>query len=231
MDAGRGATTVEGYLAKLPPDRREAIAKVREVVNENLPDGYEEGIQYGAISWYIPLSRFPVTYNGQPLAVASLASQKSHMALYLMSVYGHRQLEAWFRGAFQKAGKKLDMGKSCVRFRSLDALPLDVIGETIRRVPVDTFISYYEDARAGAKRAQASAHAARSQPARSNALSSVSSSPGAIRAPRYIGQEKMGSRKNEPCGDWMSQVVRNPSEAKGSLATHPRSVRVPRPRR
>src|ERR1043165_5802930 len=100
MDAGRGATTVEGYLAKLPPDRREAIARVREVVKDNLPDGYEEGILYGAISWYIPLSRFPVTYNGQPLAVASLASQKNHMALYLMSVYGHPQLEAWFRGAF-----------------------------------------------------------------------------------------------------------------------------------
>lgn len=153
MDA-RGAKTVEDYLARLPADRRDAIAKLRGVVNANLPAGYEEGVQYGMISWYVPLSRFPETYNGQPLAVASLASQKSYMALYLMSVYGHQELAAWFRDAFAKAGKKLDMGKSCVRFKTLDALPLDVIGETIRRVPVDAFLGYYEDARAGSKRAK-----------------------------------------------------------------------------
>ena len=156
MDA-RGATTVEDYLARLPADRRAAIAQVRDVVNTHLPAGYEEGVQYGMISWYVPLSRFPETYNGQPLALASLASQKSHMALYLMSVYGHPALAAWFRGAFAKAGKKLDMGKSCVRFKSIDALPLDVIGETIRRVPVDAFLGYYEDARASSKRARPAA--------------------------------------------------------------------------
>jgi hypothetical protein len=159
MDA-RGATTVEAYLERLPADRREAIAKVREVVNANLPAGFEEGLQYGMISWYVPLSRFPEPYNGQPLAVASLASQKGHMALYLVSVYGDPKLDAWFRGAFAKAGKKLDMGKSCVRFKALDALPLDVIGETIRRVPVGAFLAQYEDARAGAKRAGKPAKAA-----------------------------------------------------------------------
>ncbi|HSK01621.1 MAG TPA: DUF1801 domain-containing protein [Kofleriaceae bacterium] len=153
MDA-RGASTVDAYLAKLPAERRAAIAKVRDVVNANLPAGYEEGMQYGMISWHIPLSRFPETYNGQPLAIAGLGSQKSHMALYLMGVYGDPAIDAWFRGAFAKAGKKLDMGKSCVRFKSLDALPLDVIGETIRRVPVDELLAQYEDARAGAKRAK-----------------------------------------------------------------------------
>jgi hypothetical protein len=156
MDA-RGAATVEEYLDRLPADRRDAIAQVRDVVNANLPAGFEEGIQYGMISWYVPLSRFPETYNGQPLAIASLASQKGYMALYLISVYGHPGMAAWFRGAFAKAGKKLDMGKSCVRFKSVDALPLEVIGETIRRVPVDAFLQQYEDARASAKRAKPAA--------------------------------------------------------------------------
>jgi hypothetical protein len=153
MDA-RGDTTVRDYLAKLPAGRRAAIARVREVVNANLPAGFEEGVQYGMISWYIPLSRFPDTYNSQPLAIASLASQKRYMALYLMSVYGDPELAAWFRGAFAKAGKKLDMGKSCVRFTSIDALPLEVIGEAIRRVPVDAFLAQYENARASAKHAK-----------------------------------------------------------------------------
>jgi hypothetical protein len=153
MDA-RGATTVRGYLARLPAGRRAAIARVREVVNANLPAGFEEGVQYGMISWYVPRSRFPDTYNGQPLAIASLASQRRYMALYLMSVYGDPELAAWFRGAFAKAGKKLDMGKSCVRFTSIDALPLEVIGETIRRVPVDAFLAQYENARASARHAK-----------------------------------------------------------------------------
>jgi len=158
MDA-RGAATVEGYLARLPADRRDAIARVRDVVNANLPAGFEEGVQYGMISWYVPLSRFPDTYNGQPLALASLASQKGHMALYLMSVYGSPALGAWFRDAFARAGKKLDMGKSCVRFKSLDALPLEVIGETIRRVPLEAFLGQYEAARAGTKGASRAAKA------------------------------------------------------------------------
>jgi hypothetical protein len=158
MDA-RGATTVGAYLAKLPADRRDAIARVREVVNANLPTGFAEGVQYGMISWYVPRSRFPDTYNGQPLAIASLASQKNYMALYLMSAYGDPGLAAWFRDAFAKAGKKLDMGKSCVRFKSIDALPLDVIGETIRRVSVDAFLAQYENVRASSKRAKPAAKA------------------------------------------------------------------------
>jgi len=138
------AASVEQYLASLPADRRDAIARVREVVNANLPAGYEEGIQFGMIGWYVPLARYPQTYNGQPLGVAALASQKNHMALYLMSVYGDPALETWFRKAFAAAGKKLDMGKSCVRFKQLDALPLAVIGETIAKVPVDAFLARYE---------------------------------------------------------------------------------------
>jgi len=153
MDA-RGATTVEDYLARLPADRREAVARVRDAVNANLPDGFEEGVQHGMISWYVPLARFPETYNGQPLAIAAIASQKSYMALHLVSIYGDPQLAAWFRDAFAKAGKKLDMGKGCVRFKAVDALPLDVIGETIRRVPLEVFLRRYEEARAGRKSAK-----------------------------------------------------------------------------
>jgi hypothetical protein len=142
------ATTVAAYLASLPEDRRTAIARVREIVNANLPVGFEEGMQYGMMCWYVPLSRYPDTYNGQALGLVALGSQKNYMALYLSSVYGDPALEKWFRAAFANAGKKLDMGKSCVRFKSLDALPLDVIGETIGKVPLETFIERYEAVRA-----------------------------------------------------------------------------------
>lgn len=146
MDA-RSATTVEAYLATLPTERRAAIARVRDVVNANLSPGFEEGMQFGMISWYVPLKRYPDTYNGQPLALASLASQKSHMALYLLSVYSDRAHEKWLRGAFAAAGKRLDMGKSCVRFQSLDALPLDVIGESFSRVTLAGYLAQYEKTR------------------------------------------------------------------------------------
>ncbi len=146
-------TTVSEYLASLAPDRRAAIEAVRDVVNANLPAGYEEGIQYGMIGWYVPLARYPETYNGHPLAIASLGSQKNHMALYLPSVYADPVLATWFRNAFAAAGKKLDMGKSCVRFKSIDALPLEVIGETIAKVPVDKFIAGYEAVKGAPKSA------------------------------------------------------------------------------
>ena len=142
------ASTVDEYLSSLQPDRRAAIARVREVVNAGLPRGYEETMQYGMISWVVPRSRLAETYNGQALALASLASQRQYMALYLMSVYGDPKLHAWFRSAYQAAGKKLDMGKSCIRFKTLDALPLDVIGEAVSRVPVDDFVAVYEASRA-----------------------------------------------------------------------------------
>jgi hypothetical protein len=138
---------VAAYLASLPADRRAAVAHVRDAINARLPRGYQETMQFGMISWVVPASRLPATYNGQPLALASLASQKQHMALYLMSVYGNAELAAWFREAYRATGKKLDMGKSCVRFRAVDALALDVIGEAISRVPVDAYVAAYEVAR------------------------------------------------------------------------------------
>lgn len=150
--ASSNAPTVEAYLAELPEDRRAALAQVRKVILKHLPDGYEERMQYGMISYVVPLSRSGPTYNKQPLAVASLASQKNYMSLYLMGVYGDAGEEERFKAEYEKSGKKLDMGKSCVRFRKLDELPLDVIGRTIARVSVDTFMRAYEKSRSASKK-------------------------------------------------------------------------------
>jgi Domain of unknown function (DU1801) len=141
------ATTVEGYLASLPEDRRAAIGAVRDTILQHLPDGYEEGIQHGMLGYYIPLERYPDTYNGQPLGVAALASQKNYMSLYLNCVYSDEEQQAWFEQRWAQTGKKLDMGKSCVRFKRLDDLPLDVVGEAIARVPPEDFIAAYERSR------------------------------------------------------------------------------------
>ncbi len=140
------AATVDAYLGELPDDRRDAVAAVRAVLLENLPAGFEEGMQYGMIGYYVPLERYPDTYNGEPLAVAGLASQKRHMSLYLMGVYADED-DSWFRDRWTATGKKLDMGKSCVRFRRLDDVPLDVVGDAIRRVSVEDFLAAYERSR------------------------------------------------------------------------------------
>jgi Domain of unknown function (DU1801) len=142
------ATDVEEYLSALPDDRRDALSAVRRVVLDNLPAGYEEVMHYGMISYVVPPARYPTTYNGQPLAVASLASQKRHMALYLMGVYGDEGNQAWLRERWAASGKKLDMGKSCLRFRRLDDLALDVVGGAIARTSVDELIAQYERSRA-----------------------------------------------------------------------------------
>ena len=142
------ARTVDQYLAELPEDRREAIATVRRLVLDNLPAGFEEGMQYGMISYVVPLERYPDTYNGEALAVASLANQKRHMAIYLMGVYGDDGNQAWLRERWAATGKKLDMGKSCLRFRKLDDLALDVLAEAIARTSVDDLIAAYERSRA-----------------------------------------------------------------------------------
>ena len=141
------AKTVEQYLKQLPADRQKALRAVRQVILKNLPKGYEEAIGWGVITYHVPLARLPETYNGQPLCYAALASQKNYMSVYLMTVYGDKAREKWFRAQFKAAGKKLNMGKSCVRFRKLKDLPLDVIGETIARTPMEAYIRHYEASR------------------------------------------------------------------------------------
>jgi hypothetical protein len=149
--ASSSATTPDEYIAALPPDRRQAISAVRDVIRRNLPDGFEEGMASGMIAWYIPLERFPDTYNGQPLGLAGLASQKQYMSLYLNTVYGDPQLAEWFTARYAESGKRLNMGKSCLRFRKLEDVPLDVIGETIAKVPLDDYLKHYEAARGSAR--------------------------------------------------------------------------------
>ncbi len=138
---------VEKYLAELPEDRRETVEAVRAVVLKNLPKGYEEGMQYGMIGYFVPHEVYPPGYHcdaKQPLPFAGLAARKNHVAIYLMSVYGDPEQEAWFREAWVKTGKKLDMGKSCVKFKTIEDVPLKVIGQAIKRVPVKKYIDNYE---------------------------------------------------------------------------------------
>lgn len=141
------ASTVEEYLQELPPDRLEAILEVRATILANLPKGFEEGMQYGMIGYYVPHRLYPGGYHcdpKQPLPFASLASQKNHMAVYMMGLYSQQEDQEWFRKAWAKTGKKLDMGKSCIRFKKLDDLPLQLIGQAIKRFPVRKYIAIYE---------------------------------------------------------------------------------------
>jgi hypothetical protein len=143
------ATTIQQYLAELPPDRRTAVEAVRQVILKNLDPLCEEGMQYGMIGFYIPHRVYPPGYHcdpKQPLPFICLASQKNYMSVYLGCVYAHPERERWFREAWARSGKKLDMGKSCVRFRKLEDLALDVIGQAIRRTSVRGFIQFYESA-------------------------------------------------------------------------------------
>ena len=142
------ATSVEEYVGSLPADRREAISAVRDVINENLPKGYEESISFGMIGWVIPLADYPETYNGEPLGLAALASQKNHMSLYLMGLYTSEPEVEWFRQEYADREMLLGMGKSCVRFKRLEQVPLDVVGQVIAKVPPALYIERYEAARA-----------------------------------------------------------------------------------
>ena len=141
------ANSVEQYLEELPVERRDAIETVRDVILENLPGGYVEEMNWGMITYSVPLETYPTTYNGQPLMYAALASQKNHMAIYLSGVYADEERREAFLDRYRETGKRLDMGKSCVRFRRIDDLPVELIGDTIAGIDVDTFIEVYEAGR------------------------------------------------------------------------------------
>lgn len=140
------ATTVAQYLAEMPDDRREAIEAVRATILANVDDEIEEGMQYGMIGYYVPHRVFPAGYHcdpKQPLPYIALASQKRHMAVYLMTTYMDGAEEQWLRESWASAGKKLDMGRSCIRFKRLSDLPLDVLGEAVARVSTQDHIAQY----------------------------------------------------------------------------------------
>ena len=145
------AATIEQYLQELPAERREAIETVRRIILDNLPPGYEEVMNWGMITYQVPLETFPNTYNGQPLGYLALAAQKNHNALYMMNIYVDSKQEKWLRDGFKKAGKRLDMGKCCVRFKKVEDLPLDVIGKVIASTNPEQMIEMYEKGRRRAK--------------------------------------------------------------------------------
>ena len=134
-------------MAALPEDRLEAITAIREVILKNLHKGYEEGMQWGMPSYFVPLSAYPAGYNcqpDQPLPFVGFASQKNHMAFYGFCIYMDEELRNRFVADWKKTGKKLDMGKSCVRFKKLEDVPLKVIGDAVKRVPMKKYIKHYE---------------------------------------------------------------------------------------
>ena len=140
-------TTVAQYLAGLPKDRRDALRAVRKVILDNLDAGYAEGMQYGSIGYFVPHSVYPPGYHcdpTQPLPYVGIASQKNYMVIYLFCVYTSEDEQRRFREAWIKTGKKLDMGKSCVRFKKLEDVPLKVVGQAIKKVPVKKFVAFYE---------------------------------------------------------------------------------------
>jgi Domain of unknown function (DU1801) len=141
------AATPDAYVAELPPERAALVSRLRDLVNAHIPPGYEERMSWGMIGWEVPLSRYPGTYNKQPLVFAGLAAQKNHAALYLNCVYASAERTERLKAAWAAAGKTLDMGKSCLRFKRPEDVAEDALAEAIAAVPVDTFIAEYEASR------------------------------------------------------------------------------------
>jgi Domain of unknown function (DU1801). len=138
---------VGDLLDELPAEKRKVVSAVRDAIRKNLPPGYEEVVHGKVIAYVVPLTRLPKTYNGHPLWYAALAAQKNYFTVHLMTAYGDAKELAFIREGFKKSGKKLDMGKACIRFKSLEDLPLDVIGNSIARVPMDAYVDRYEASR------------------------------------------------------------------------------------
>jgi hypothetical protein len=143
----RPALTVSQWLASVPAERKDAINAVRRAVNENLPQGYEETVDWGMLAWVVPLKTLPNTHNGHPLTLAALGAHTKRMTNYLMSIYSDAKIRRAFEIAYKKTGKRLDMGGCCVHFKTLDDLPLDVVGNTIASVGVDQYVERYERSR------------------------------------------------------------------------------------
>jgi hypothetical protein len=136
--------TVAAYLAALPADRRAVIVAALKLVRAHIPRGYSEFMNWGVINWGIPLSRFPNTYNGQPLCYVALGAQKNYSSLYLMGCYGDARQTAFLKDEFRKAGKRFDMGKSCLRFKTLDDLALGAVGKAIETFTPEQFLDRYK---------------------------------------------------------------------------------------
>lgn len=139
------AKTVSEYLKSLPPERAAVIRAVRKVIVDNLPKGYVEVMNWGMISYEIPLKTYPITYNKKPLSYAGLAAQKNNYSLYLMGLYWNDEMNAWFENEFKKRNLKLRAGKGCIRFNALDELPLGAVGKVVSKISVKDYIRHYEN--------------------------------------------------------------------------------------
>ncbi len=144
------ASDFDDYIEKIPEDRKEAFTRLREIVNKNIPDGFEEGISYSFPAWVVPLSIYPAGYHckaEEPLPFVSLASQKNFIGFYHMGIYAHQELYDWFVSEYPKHCKsKLDMGKSCVRFKKMDDIPYELIGELMTKITLEDWVQRYESA-------------------------------------------------------------------------------------
>lgn len=179
------AATVAQYLKELPAERRAVVSAVRDLVNRHLPPGYVEGMGYGMIGWVVPLSRYPDTYNRQPLCYAGLAAQKNGYSLYLMNVYADSEEERKLRAAYAAAGRKLDMGKCCLRFRSLDGLLADEVGRIIAATPVEQYIARYE-----AVKSKGSARQAAAKEATARGAAAKKTAPKKVVAKKVVAKKK-----------------------------------------
>ncbi|MFM1909982.1 MAG: hypothetical protein RLZZ545_680 [Actinomycetota bacterium] len=141
------AKTVAAYLKSLAPERAIVISEIRKLVNQHIKSGFVETMRWGMISWEIPLDKYPNTYNKQPLNYIALAAQKNNYSLYLMSCYATREEGEAFEKAYRASGKKMDMGKSCVRFKKIEDLPIPLIVKYIKRYSLKEFIEVYEESR------------------------------------------------------------------------------------
>ena len=145
--ASKTSAEVTSFIAQLPPERRRDVERVRDVIRKHLPAGYEEVVVKKMLVYQVPFKRYSDTYNGQPLWYAALASQKSYLSLHLMSIYADKASVERLQEAFRAAGKKLDMGKACIRFKTAEDLPLELIGSIVAATPVDRWIAIAEAAR------------------------------------------------------------------------------------
>lgn len=177
------AKTVDAYLAELPAERREVVAQLRQRILKHLPKGFEEMMLWGMPVYAVPLSRYPNTYNKQPLAYTALAAQKNAYSLYLNMAYADNSVDRAFRAAFAKAGKKLDMGKSCVRFKKLDDLVLEAVDQAVASTSLTDFLDGYERVQGATKTSQRKATAASKPPAKPASIKKAGATEGKARTP------------------------------------------------
>jgi len=142
------ADSITDYISKIPEERQEVFKKLFDTINDNLPEGFRENISYGMVGWGVPLETYPAGYHcapGTPLPFMALASQKNFIAFYHMGIYADPELLNWFVAEYPKYSKrKLDMGKSCVRFKKLDDIPFELIAEVSKKMTVEDWINTYE---------------------------------------------------------------------------------------